>query len=141
MIIFLDSNVLIYLIEGDALLAAKIKQTIQRYIDTSFENVIAVSSLALLECRVLPLRNNDIALLKQYDDFFSTDGLLIVDLSRNVLDIATRLRSYFGLKTPDALQAACCLSLQSPHVFLTDDNGFRNVDALNVRKATKSDKA
>jgi len=44
-IIFLDSNVLIYLIEGDALLAAKIKQTIQRYIDTSFENVIAVSEV------------------------------------------------------------------------------------------------
>ena len=134
MILFLDSNVLIYLIEGDPLLVAQVKQTIQKHIDIHSEIVIAVSSLTLLECRVLPMRNNDAAILRRYDEFFSTEGLIIVDLSRNVIDIATWIRSYSGLKTPDALQEACCLSLQSPHIFLTEDNAFSKVDALKVSK-------
>ena len=116
MILFLDSNALIYLIEGDALLVAQVQQTIQPYRAVHSEIVVAVSSLTLLECRVLPLRNKNIPLLKRYDDFFSTDGLLIVDLSRNIIDIATQIRSDYGLKTPDALQAACCLSFQSQHI-------------------------
>ncbi|TLU59050.1 MAG: type II toxin-antitoxin system VapC family toxin [Chlorobium sp.] len=60
---------------------------------------------------------------------------MIVDLSRNVIDIATRIRASFGLKTPDALQAACCLSLESPHVFLTEDRAFSKVELLCVSSA------
>ena len=138
MILFLHSNALIYLIEGDELLVALVQQTIQSHIATHTEILIAVSSLSLLECRVLPLRNNDIKLLQRYDEFFSTDGLLIVDLSRNVVDIATRIRSDYSLKTPDALQAACCLSLQTNHIFLTEDNAFSKVDELNVSKVINS---
>jgi len=69
-----------------------------------------------------------------YDDFFSTDSLQIVDLSRNVLEIATRIRATFGLKTPDALQAACCLSLESQHLFLTEDRTFSKIEQLLVCK-------
>jgi predicted nucleic acid-binding protein len=37
------------------------------------------------------------------------------------------------LKTPDALQAACCLQLGEDHVFVTGDVGFRRVAGLNTR--------
>ena len=84
------------------------------------------------------MRNKDITLLKRYDDFFSTDGLLIVNLSRNIIDIATQIRSDYGLKTPDALQAACCLSLQSQHIFLTEDHAFNKVGKLKVSKVITS---
>jgi len=137
-ILFLDSNALIYLIEGDGVLVAQVQQTIKYHIALHSEIVIAVRSLALLECRVHPLRNNDSPLLERYDEFFSRDGLLIVDLSRNVVDIATRIRSDYGLKTPDALQAACCLSLQTEHIFLTEDNAFNKVDKLHVGKVINS---
>jgi len=40
-ILFLDSNVLIYLIEGDELLVAQVQQTIQRYRAAHSEIVIA----------------------------------------------------------------------------------------------------
>lgn len=53
MILFLDSNALIYLIEGDAVLVAQVQQTIKYHMALHSEIVIAVSSLALLECRVL----------------------------------------------------------------------------------------
>jgi len=84
-----------------------------------------------MECRVVPLRDRNTSLLQLYDDFFSTDSLQIVDLSRNVLEIATRIRANFGLKTPDALQAACCLSLESQHLFLTEDRAFSKIEQLH----------
>ncbi len=40
----------------------------------------------------------------------------------------------FRLKTPDAIQAACCLSLSCSHIFLTQDGGFDKVDSLSVMK-------
>ena len=59
-------------------------------------------------------------------------------LSRNIIDIATQIRSDYGLKTPDALQAACCLSLQSQHIFLTEDHAFNKVGKLKVSKVITS---
>ena len=134
MILFLDSNVLIYLIEGDASLVSQVQHSLQKLITSHSNTVIAVSALTLLECRVAPLRDRDTSLLQLYDDFFSTESLQIVDLSRNVLEIATRIRATFGLKTPDALQAACCLSLESQHLFLTEDRAFSKIEQLRVSK-------
>ncbi|NTW69540.1 MAG: type II toxin-antitoxin system VapC family toxin [Chlorobiaceae bacterium] len=132
MILFFDSNVLIYLIEGDAILSARVQQTVQTLYNTCADVSIAVSALALLECRVAPLRDNNTAVLRRYDEFFSTESLQIVDLSRTVLDSATRIRASFGLKTPDAIQAACCLSLEFEHLFLTEDRAFSKVEPLHV---------
>ncbi len=99
----------------------------------SFFGQQCVSALTLLECRVVPLRDRNTSLLQLYDDFFSTGSLHIVDLSRNVLEIATRIRANFGLKTP-ALQAACCLSLESQHLFLTEDRAFSKIEQPRVCK-------
>jgi len=118
MIVFLDSNVLIYLIEGDGHLAAKVKQAIISEFEACSDAVLAISALTILECRVLPLRRNDNLLLRRYDDFFQAAGLLQVELTRPVLERAAKIRAHSRLKTPDALQAACCLSLEGPHVFL-----------------------
>ena len=132
MILFLDSNILIYLIEGDISLATRVQQTIEKVFKTHSVLRIAISALTLLECRVVPLRKNDKAILQCYDDFFASESLQIVELSRSVLDIATQLRAFNGLKTPDALQAACCLSLDTQHIFLTGDKGLCNVKSMNI---------
>ena len=116
-------------------MAARVQETIKKVSESHSEIIVAVSALTVLECRVVPLRNKDEALLQVYDDFFSTDSLHIVDLSRNVLDIATSIRAVTGLKTPDALHAASCLSLQTDHYFLTEDHSFGKVSGLNVRSA------
>ena len=134
MILFLDSNVLIYLIEGDVALVSQVQHSIQKLLASHSKAIIAVSALTLLECRVAPLRNSDTSLLQLYNDFFSTDSLHIVDLSRNVLEIATGIRANFGVKTPVALQAACCLSLESEHLFLTEDRAFSKIEQLQACK-------
>ncbi|WP_341900696.1 PIN domain-containing protein [Synechococcus sp. UW140] len=58
-----------------------------------------------------PLRRGDQASLDRFDALFDQPDLLIVELSAPVVDLATRLRANYDLRTPDALQAACCLQL------------------------------
>jgi len=56
-----------------------------------------------MECRVKPLRDGDMELLHDFDDFFAKAVSAIVPLSRQVIDKATELRAEHGLKTPDAI--------------------------------------
>ena len=58
-----------------------------------------------------PLRRGDQASLDRFDALFDQPGLLIVEFIAPVVDLATRLPANYGLRTPDALQAACCLQL------------------------------
>ena len=94
---------------------------------------LAVSRLSLLECRVAPLRQGDQACLDRFEALFSQPDLLVVELSSSVVELATQLRANHGLRTPDALEAACCLQLGPDAVMITGDAGFQRVQALQVR--------
>jgi uncharacterized protein len=59
-------------------------------------------------------------LLKDFDDFFEGAVKVIVGLSREVVDLATRIRAQYGFKTPDALHLAAAI-LSDCDVFLTND--------------------
>lgn len=133
MIAFLDASVLIYLTEGTPRLAAKVRAQLQAREAAAPGLRLAVSRLALLECRVAPLRDGDTALLVRYDAFFVRSDLIVVELDANVIDLATAIRARHGLKTPDALHAACCLQLGPEHVFVTGDKGFGRVSGLRVQ--------
>lgn len=94
---------------------------------------VAMSRLSWLECRVKPLRDGDTALLSRYDHFFSAPNLRWIELDRDAVERATTLRARHGLRTPDALQAACCLGVGAQHAFLTGDRAFARVNGLNCR--------
>lgn len=131
MILFLDACALIYRFEGAAEYRTAAIALIAQVTAGQTTVDLAVSRLSVLECRVKPLRDGDADLLKRYDDFFA--AVHVVELSPAVVDLATELRVRHGLKTPDALQAACALSLQGDAVFVTADQGFSSVTALDVR--------
>ena len=92
---------------------------------------VAVSRLGVMECRVKPMRDGNRALLAQYDNFFNQ--VQIVGLSAAVVTHATDIRATTQLKTPDALQAACALSLGDSCIFVTCDEGFARMQGLTVR--------
>jgi predicted nucleic acid-binding protein len=94
--------------------------------------VVAISDLSRLECRVRPLREGRRDVLAAYDTFFGAAGLVVVPLSPAVVDRATVLRARHGLRTPDALQAACCLALDGSARFVTNDAAFRRVAGMQV---------
>jgi predicted nucleic acid-binding protein len=77
--------------------------------------------------------NNDLATLAKFDAFFARPDLVWVELSKNVVELATVIRVRNGLRTPDALQAASCLQLGARHQFLTGDIAFKKVAELNIK--------
>ena len=133
MILFLDACVLIYRVEEvvpwNAHLTKLLANLRRKYAGLQ----LAVSRLSHLECHVQPLRDSDDALLARYDALFAAPELHNVDIDANVIEGATRIRAQFGLRAPDAIQAASCLSLGAEHIFLTNDAAFRRVPKLALR--------
>jgi predicted nucleic acid-binding protein len=131
-IAFFDANALIYLIEGSEPFASRVRAELATLVRQYPGIGTAMSRLSWLECRVGPMKNNDNRALAAFDAFFSRSDLLWIELGREVVELAAAIRARHGLRTPDALQAACCLQLGDAHVMLTGDSGFRRVEGLNV---------
>jgi predicted nucleic acid-binding protein len=75
----------------------------------------------------------DQASLERFDTFFAQSDLLWLELSAAVVELATSLRASHGLRTPDALQAACCLHLGPEAVMLSGDADFGRVAGLRLQ--------
>jgi len=131
-IAFFDASALIYLIEGREPFAARVRESLQLLSDRFPKLGTAVSRLSWLECRVGPMKNNDLTALGRYDAFFTRSDLVWVELDRDVVEPAAAIRVRHGLRTPDALQMASCLQLGPEHLMVTGDASFQKVGGLNV---------
>lgn len=133
MIAFFDASALIYLIEGVEPFASKVRTELSRTEKKYPYLRISLSRMSWLECRVRPMRNNATVTLAAFDSFFAQPDLMWIELSKDVVELATAIRAKHGLRTPDALQAACCLQLGADHLFFTGDQGFKRVAGLKVK--------
>lgn len=133
MTLFLDACIVIYCVEAAEPFYSRVAGALREAAGTEPDARFAVSRLSLLECLVKPLREEDRELLGRYGEFFEAPDLDIVELSPRVIDIATQLRAFHGLRTPDALQAASALSLPGGTRFITGDPRFRKVPGLDAR--------
>ena len=133
MIAFFDASALIYVIEAREPFASTLRQALTALAELHPGMPVALSRLTWLECRISPLKGGDAVTLARYDTFFARPDLIWVELGRDVVELATAVRARHGLRTPDALQAACCLQLGPEHLLLTGDTAFTRVSGLRVR--------
>ena len=133
MFAFLDASALIYLVEGAEPFASRARRAVSDLAGQEPSVAVALSRLTWLESRVRPLREGDAEVLEAFDAFFQRPDIVWIELSAQVIELATEIRARTSLKTPDALQAACCLQLGADHLFVTGDAAFRKVAALNVK--------
>jgi predicted nucleic acid-binding protein len=138
LILFFDASALIYRFEGVPAFQSAAVALVAELVQAHPEARPAISRLSRLECRVKPLREKNQALLARYERFFADPELQIVELDGRVIDLATHLRAKNGLKTPDALQAACALALSRAVSFITGDAEFERVKGLQVRRIVAS---
>lgn len=133
MIAFLDANALIYLTEGQEPFASRVRDAL-RGLESEHPNIsTCVSRLSCLECRVGPMKSGNTIILQRYEEFFALPDLITIELTPTVVELATHIRAQHGLKTPDCLQAACCLQLGPNHVFITGDAAFKRIAELQVK--------
>lgn len=136
MIAYFDASALIYLIEGAEPFARRMRAELAKLEQRHRMLGIAMSRLSWLECRVRSARQQDLQTLAIYDAFFARQDLTWIELTQEVVELATAIRVKHGLRTPDALQAASCLQLGASHLFLTGDRAFDKVELLKVMALT-----
>jgi predicted nucleic acid-binding protein len=129
--LFLDACTIIYLIESLEQLGQKTRLLITQTLQNKAQ--LIVSRLSFLECRVLPLKTKDDDLLRLYNEFFKLPSLQVIELTEDVINVATDLRaSYSGsLRTPDVLQLACALKGKAD-TFLTGDKKLSAIQEIEV---------
>jgi len=118
-VIYLDSCLLIYLVEGDPVFGARVAQAMNSHPEASF----ATSPLVEMECLVEALKAEDATRERVFRRIFIS--LVSLPVTRQTFEDAAVIRATYGLKTPDALHLAVarqskCLSLW------TNDNRFAN---------------
>ena len=132
MIFFFDANAIIYRVEAVEPFNQQLLATVLGLVEKHPNAGFAVSRLSMLECLVKPLREQNNTDIDRYRAFFASAGLQIIEINAPVIEAATLLRARYGLRTPDAIQAASALSIKGPITFLTGDKQFRRVPGLNV---------
>ena len=130
MIIALDACTIIYLIEGGPPLGDMARARFRELLRDPLGRAVC-SRLARLECRVGPLRVDDVTLLGRYDAFFQRRRLRIDDVSATVIELATELRARYRFKTPDAIHLATAIEAHAD-LFLTGDADLRRCAEAKV---------
>lgn len=128
-LVYVDTSIIIYSVEKFPDYYATLEPM---WLKLKAKEIAIVSSeLALLETLVLPLKNSDIDLVQTYEALLTASEMQLIPVTRSVLRNAANLRAITSLKTPDAIHAATALDVGCT-LFLTNDNGFRNVSNLPV---------
>lgn len=120
MIVCLDANCVIYLVEANATWGPKVASRIASLRASGHD--IAVSDLSRTECLAAPFASGDASILADYQVFFASPTIRILELSAAVCERAARIRaaSGFCLKIPDCLHLAAAIE-HGCGSFLTND--------------------
>lgn len=128
-LIYLDANVVIRLVEGDA--ATRAPLTARLASSIGMPGSVTTSRLTRLECRSNPLRAGDLATLAAFDLFSAGVELILAEIDAAVVERATELRAKYHLKTPDALHYATAIEVGAA-VFLTGDRALSRCSEVPV---------
>ena len=129
MIVYLDSMIVIYLIEGPGPFRIRARARLAQI--TAAGDETAISHLIRLECRVKPIRASDASLLADYDAFFNAPALLRFPLPEPVFERATEIRAQYGFKLGDSLNLATAVE-HGCGLFLTNDVQLRRFPDIPV---------
>ena len=125
--LYLDTSIIILLIEGAPEVRAAIRDELRRLGVNS--GPFVVSPLAKLECLVKPIRAGEVELERIYRRFFAGSEIRDVEISADVWESATRIRAKYGFRVPDALHLAAATSAQCSMILTRDERwgGFLEV--------------
>jgi predicted nucleic acid-binding protein len=116
--IFLDSNIVIYLIEQPAHWGEEASARVEAILEAG--DRIVASDLVRMECRVRPLAAEDAQGLADFDDFFASEKVEVVPITAEICDRAAAIRAKHRFRPLDALHLAAAAT-QGCERFLTHD--------------------
>lgn len=129
MILFLDTNIVIYVVEGNPSFAPKAVARLA--VAQSAGDSFMISDLTRMECLVGPLKTNDMAVQASFHAFFARPDVQAAAITAAVCDRAARIRAAHNFKPMDALQLAAAFE-HGAGIFLTADARLRSFTSLTV---------
>jgi predicted nucleic acid-binding protein len=129
MIIYLDTNILIYAVEHHPIFGPRARTRLANV--QSVGDALMISDLTCMECLVGPLRAGNTSLEAQFRVFFAVAGLHLVSIAPAVCERAARIRAKSLFKPRDALQLAAAVE-HGADVFLTNDVRLSSFPDLTV---------
>jgi predicted nucleic acid-binding protein len=129
--LYLDSNIIIYLVEQEPhyypVLSALLARAEAGHIE------LISSEIAILECLVVPLRNQDAELIRDYHGILLSSDMKLIPVSVEVLLEAARLRALNPrLRIPDAIHWATAILQQANYLLTNDADFLRFLGALGL---------
>ena len=116
MMVYLDSCIVIYLVEHHPKHAATIRDAI---IEQS-NIILCISPLVTLEVFVKPMRNQNTSLIQKFHKYLNSQSML--EMPQEIFNRALHLRVKHGLKTPDALHLATAIHHNCAEFWTNDDH-------------------
>jgi predicted nucleic acid-binding protein len=117
--IYCDSVILIYYFEGAPPFKARATTRLASLWVAG--DIVVVSDLVRLECRMQPIRFGDATRLADYDNLFSQPTVQQAPITTAVFDRATLVRATHNFKLADALHRAAAVE-SGCGCFLTNDS-------------------
>jgi predicted nucleic acid-binding protein len=129
MLIYLDSVICIYAVEGAPTFQAAARTRLAAMRTAGDQP--AISDLTWLECRVKPIRMGDAVSLSDIEAFLTASDVVRVPMPTAVYERACRIRALHNLKLADALHLAASVA-GGCGVFLTNDYRLRAFPDLPI---------
>lgn len=128
--IFWDTNMFIYLMEGNSEFGGSVRDLGHR-MEARGDRLIT-SALTIGEILVRPIRENDIECEKRYRAMFSRPEIRVVTFDASAAQHYGRVRQDTAIRLPDAIQLACAASA-GVDLFITNDDRLsrKNIPGIN----------
>jgi predicted nucleic acid-binding protein len=124
-VVGLDTSIFIYHFENNPVYWLFTREILSGV--ESGERKGVTSTITLMEIIVRPLALDEIAVARKYEALLANfPNLDIVDLDRDVIRQAARLRAEYRLRPPDALQVSASL-LHGAGEFITNDGRLKRL--------------
>jgi uncharacterized protein len=114
MILYLDSNIVIYAVEGNPVFGPKVVLRLASALAVG--DSFMVSDLTRMEALVGPLRTNNTIVEASFHSFFARPEVQVVAVTAAVCDRAARIRATYSFKPMDSLQLAAAVEHGGEHL-------------------------
>lgn len=133
MIVFLDTNPVIYFVERPPIWGMKATIRIGSFLTSGDE--LALGDLVRMECLVGPLKARDTARERHFRTFFAAPHVRVLAITAGVADRAAQIRADYNIKSMDALQLATATE-HGCDLFLTADAKLARFTDITVEILT-----
>jgi predicted nucleic acid-binding protein len=121
--VYVDANILIYIVEGNKALASELKQIVEA-LDAGVLQAVT-SELTLAEVLIGPLRTHDSDAVRTYKTLLTSSKLMrTVPVNAAILERSAAIRCNSMISLPDAIHLATA-ELAGCKYFLTEDRQLR----------------